>query len=137
MAKSQVKWYGPQCTKAMRTETQKRLNKAAMWLQTFIREKLSEDQPKVRVKAKGKKAGYFRGFSPSLPGRYPKRLSGQLVRSISWEAGSGYARVGTNLRYGRWLETGTRRMARRPWLTLACQAAKMQLSAILNTGRPL
>ena len=56
---------------------------------------------------------------PSRPGEYPKMFTGQLRRNVQCELdrASFTARVGTNVVYGKWLELGTRRMARRPWLS--------------------
>lgn len=54
----------------------------------------------------------------SAPGEFPKTDRGRLVASIKTESSAGglIFRVGTNLRYGRFLEFGTLKMAARPWL---------------------
>jgi len=54
----------------------------------------------------------------SGPGEFPKTDTGQLVKSISTQRlDSGFKSiVGTDLRYGRFLEFGTSNMQARPWL---------------------
>ena len=72
--------------------------------------------------------------SGSSAGRYPYKRSGNLRRNIQMEfdRASMTARVGTNVLYGRYLEFGTRRMAPRPWLSLALRDFGPQLRSILN-----
>ena len=137
-----LEWHGDAVKKALNASVERRLTLAAMSLQKFIRENLSVDQPKYKPKKHKtrprKGPAKYIGLSPSRPGEYPKRLSGQLLRSISWEnVGKGVRRVGTNLRYGRWLETGTRKMLRRPWLSLAIRQHARFMQAILEAGAPL
>lgn len=55
----------------------------------------------------------------SKPGDPPNSDTGRLQQSIkSVKDGKGWM-VGTNLKYGAWLEFGTQDMARRPWLSVA------------------
>jgi len=57
---------------------------------------------------------------PSSPGEPPHVDEGRLRSSITHEIGGTRnvveARVGTNVKYGRFLELGTRHILPRPWL---------------------
>jgi hypothetical protein len=65
------------------------------------------------------------GPAPSPPGQPPHKQTGHLRRSITWELVSDtVARVGTNIKYGRWLELGTKRMSPRPWLVRSLAETK-------------
>lgn len=52
----------------------------------------------------------------SAPGYPPNSDRGTLVQSIQFEADDEEAVVGTNLKYGEYLEFGTSKMEARPWL---------------------
>jgi HK97 gp10 family phage protein len=60
------------------------------------------------------------GRDPSRPGEPPKKVTVRLQKSIASTVGvegkEVVLAVGTNVRYGRYLEGGTSRMAARPWL---------------------
>ncbi|MCP3947363.1 hypothetical protein [Herbaspirillum sp.] len=63
----------------------------------------------------------------SAPGQYPMADRGGLAPSVSFDfttAGEKFTgTVGTNLVYGLYLETGTSRMAARPWLLRSIETA--------------
>lgn len=79
--------------------------------QRLIQRGTRSGQPTMRYKPK-------RQVTPSAPGEPPKTDTGRLVASIDIETDTDRlgAAVGTGLRYGRYLEFGTRKMAARPWL---------------------
>lgn len=54
----------------------------------------------------------------STEGNPPNTDTGRLVRGIDWEVNTENmtALVGTNVKYGPWLEFGTLKMGPRPWL---------------------
>lgn len=59
----------------------------------------------------------------------PRVRTGRLRSSISWRlrvSGNGvlHADIGTNVPYGRWLETGLRNGRRYPYLSNALEAAR-------------
>jgi len=67
------------------------------------------------------------GLNPSRPGKPPKRVTGFLQKSYQWErqtqvtftGGIGtniVGRLGSNLKYAKFLEIGTSRMKKRPHL---------------------
>lgn len=68
-------------------------------------------------RAYGKSARKARHFS-SMPGNPPAVDSGQLVRSIMWNVKNNEVEVGSlgGAPYAKFLESGTKRMAERPFL---------------------
>ena len=112
-----MKWHGDEAAKRIRSEAGDRLDGAAMFLRGKARENISRAQPTRLVHPT---AGGSRrvGLAPSLPGEFPKKVSGYLRRGVASETDRTIlqARVGTNVSYGKWLELSTRKMASRPWL---------------------
>jgi HK97 gp10 family phage protein len=69
------------------------------------------------------------------PGSPPNTDTGRLVQSIEVEKGEGNSfLVGTNLKYGAWLEFGTRQMDARPWLSVAVKLTSKKLKEISRTA---
>jgi len=64
----------------------------------------------------------------------PRNVTGRLRDSIFARVAPGglSAEVGTDMRYGAYLEFGTRRMAARPWLQPAFEAAKHRVRTRLR-----
>lgn len=67
--------------------------------------------------------------SPSAPGQGPGVVSGLLRASITWRPGvdaqSPYVDVGSAVEYAPYVELGTSRMAARPFLRPALDAARV------------
>ena len=65
---------------------------------------------------------------PSTPGNAPHKRTARLQTSITWQLGEDaiglFAAIGTNVDYGRYLEEGTERMQKRPFLVPALEAAR-------------
>jgi len=66
-------------------------------------------------------ATYKRGsveHTASKPGFPPNSDTGNLIKGIRWDVNSSkvVGVVGTNVKYGAWLEFGTKDIAPRPWL---------------------
>lgn len=80
-------------------------------------------------KYKSRKLVY--GANPSRPGEPPHKQTGRLLASIAWEVAGLTGRVGTNVKYGRFLELGTRHMAARPWLRRALREKEGEIRAIM------
>lgn len=76
-----------------------------------------------------------RTVNVSPPGTPPNTDTGRLVQSIKFEKGDGTSYlVGTNLKYGAWLEFGTRTTAARPWLSTALKISARKLREISRTA---
>ena len=80
------------------------------------------------------KGSLIYGANPSKPGDPPHKQTGHLLRSITREMASQFVgRVGTNLKYGRWLEQGTSKMAARPWLVRSLNEMASRINQILGS----
>ena len=109
----------------------KRLTKVGIYLTSKIRTKLNRAQKYVRYSG-GK---YYRGLNPSKPGEYPKKLSGQLMKSITYKVDETnlVVQVGSSLKgYPLFLEVGTKFMKPRPWLSLTMVAEHEKIKDILT-----
>jgi hypothetical protein len=85
------------------------------------------------VVRKFRKGSLIYGANPSKPGEPPHVQTGRLRSSVAYEIVSAtVGRVGTNVKYGRWLELGTRRVAARPWLRRALAEKQDEIRAILT-----
>jgi HK97 gp10 family phage protein len=76
--------------------------------------------------------GRRRTVLASRPGDPPNTDTGRLVQSIKFDFQNGglIGRVGTNLRYGAYLEFGTSDMAARPWLAPAIRETAKEVAKI-------
>lgn len=68
----------------------------------------------------------------SAPGAYPATDTGRLVSSIKFRGAEGSWIVGTNVKYGAYLEFGTSRMDARPWLMPSFEQATANVVAELR-----
>jgi HK97 gp10 family phage protein len=102
--------------KDLEKELNQRIEKAAIHLMNQIKINLNESQPYTIYT--GENGKYYHGDDPSKPGEYPKKVRGDLQRSITYTTDkvNHSAQVGTNLPYGEYLELGTVKMAPRSFL---------------------
>lgn len=113
-----VRWYGPQVIEKTEVDIKKRMIAAAILVANHAKTLISEPYPPV-----------------SMPGEPPHRRTGRLRASVAWDVGITdhlYAKVGTNIRYGKYLELGTSRMAARPWLRRAMIEKTPEIRRILG-----
>ena len=82
---------------------------------------------------KGKSLSY--GANPSAPGDPPHKQTGRLLGSITFEISNLVARVGTNVKYGRWLELGTKYIKARPWLRRGLFEMRAAIAKLI--GKPM
>lgn len=135
---SHIEWNGEQWTREMRAEYRKNLTAAAIYLANVIKADISQPGTlRYSVKPGGKYMKTIRNFTHSIPGNPPYLQTGLLRSSISWEFVKGpsnteLARVGTALRYGLYLEKGTRKMAARPFIEVNMRKHAHTISAILT-----
>lgn len=79
-------------------------------------------------------SGTPRNVLASKPGEPPNTDTGRLVQSIKFDFKEGglIGRVGTNLKYGAWLEFGTKDVAARPWLSAAIRETAKEVATIFR-----
>lgn len=68
----------------------------------------------------------------SKAGDAPNTDTGRLVGSIHVDSDGKGVEVGTPLKYGKYLETGTARMAARPWLQPALEKRRAQIKNLFR-----
>lgn len=117
----EVHWQGPKVKADITRGLNMGLKAAAIFFSGRVKELISVPAPRVRVHGKrGASAGiiYYRATTKATPGAPPRKLSGRLRTSVTWEmrqaalqvggvmAGAEEARVGTNVVYGRTHEEG-------------------------------
>jgi len=139
-----MNWKGPEALKKIQNESVQRLEGACMFIRGKARQNISRAQPTRlyhhRAAEDGTKGTSYRvGLSPSQPGEYPKKVSGRLRLSVTYEVNdvTMEARVGTNIPYGKMLELGTPRMLARPWLLPTIIFNNVALVRHFGIGRPV
>lgn len=113
-------------------ELNKRFTKAGMILVSEYRKGLNRAQPYTRDGSR------FVGQNPSKPGEFPKKLTGQLQKSISFsiDRKRWILTVGTTLQpYPAFLQKGTRKMRARPWLSLGWESSKRRVTSVFAGGK--
>lgn len=97
-------------------------------LRTMLRDPILADLARRGVRVEGAAKRIASNASPSAPGTGPGVRTGRLRGSITWRPGydeiSPYVDVGTAVLYGPYLEFGTSKMAARPYLRPALEAAR-------------
>jgi hypothetical protein len=138
-----VDWFGDAYIKQMAAQTRRNTAAAAKRLQGRIKTEISQSG-ELRYNPIGKRGKALKrvvriyGFTHSAPGNPPYEQTGHLRRSIAWElvnVGLGgpavIGRVGTTEKYGRYLELGTRRMKRRPFIVITLTKNLHEIRSIL------
>lgn len=110
-----MKWSGPQLQALIDAEMKRRLHAAGVVVHNHAKELVSVPGP-----------------APSAPGEPPHMQGGRLRGSVAWEVAGMVCRVGTNVRYGRWLELGTSRVQARPWLRRALAERYAAITRLLT-----
>ena len=129
---SGVIWHGKAVKFRIKTGMTRNLTAAAIFVVRKVKESLSTAGAPIG-KRRGAGGKYIKmKRAPSPPGEPPYRVTGTLTRSITHEVDKDTARVGTNLKYGKFLETGTSKMAARPYLRPAVNKNKRAIKKILN-----
>jgi hypothetical protein len=122
---SKLEWNGPAFEKHLRNATAKGLKRAGVFYHSKCQEIVSRPNTGVSVKVIRKTPGGNKRSrtiypNPSKPGEAPKLRTGFGRRNIvvNFDPNGKYVRVGVTANgiYMFYLEVGTRRIARRPWL---------------------
>lgn len=126
----------PKVMEALREAHLRALSRATVYLWSQIQETLNVPNSGVRVKRKRGRGSYTSYPSPSAPGQAPRKRTGWLQRNVvySIDKSALSSRVGltANAAYGIALETGTRRMAARPWLKSTAETLAPQMAEIMR-----
>lgn len=138
MAVGYIEWRGDEWTQDLRVGLRKNIAAAAIYLVNVIKADISQSgtlRYSILPGGKFKKTVY--NFTHSVAGQPPYMQTGLLRSSIAWEFVKGpsnteMARIGTNLKYGMYLEKGTRKMAARPYLEVNVRKHSAEISAILT-----
>lgn len=138
-AGGEVKWNGPQFETLLRRHLSRNISAASIALVNHLKllittEGAGERAAKGRLSRQSRKLLY--GAHPSAPGEPPHKQTGRLLGSIAYEVSGLVARVGTNVKYGRWLELGTRRMAARPWLRRGLNEMRAVIARLICRPMP-
>lgn len=125
-------WHGDEAIDHVRGRAVRWLTRAAITVQRRAKELLSvagtaqAARGMARtvggVRRKYRKARRIYGAVRSQPGEPPRKQTGRLRASVAYEVDEQAlsARVGTNVKYGRYLELGTKKgLLPRPWLRRA------------------
>ena len=155
---SGMKWNGRQFEQRLRKATADGLLRAGTFYHAKCREAVSKPNTgrsvrvvrkvKVRTRKDGQKDKRFKGFkkvsktiypNPSKPGESPRLRTGFGRANVVVNHKGGrnpHARIGVsrNGMYMFWLEVGTRRVARRPWLVKALLENKEVIGKLAATG---
>ncbi len=98
-----------------------------------------QKEVKAKIKDKTGKSGKYykykgRQIQASAPGEYPANRSGNLRKSIGFEVKGQNLEFGarTNAKYAKYLELGTRRMGKRPFLNRTVQKNKLEVANIVG-----
>lgn len=119
---AEVRWHGKRFLASAETELEKAIAIGAIRVQREARRitRLHSGPTKTLPDA-----------VPSQPGQPPHLRTGTLNRSIDQEtfrkAGTFVGRIGTNLKYGRYLEMGTTKMGARPYLRPSLTAMRRRI----------
>jgi hypothetical protein len=141
-----LKWYGAQWKGDFKAEWRRRTSAACILLSSRVKADISQPgtlryHPKTKSGKASKSRKTVYNFTHSAPGNPPFKQKGRLRGSIAWEivqgaAGGIVGRVGTNLKVGRYLELGTRRMKARPFLRPNLRNASYAIKLILTKQFP-
>lgn len=125
-----LEWHGDEAASRIRKRSVQFLTRAAIAVSRRAKELLS-----VAGTGSGGRdsQGRFKrvyGANPSKPGEPPRKQTGRLRASVSYEVdeGSLSARVGTNVDYGRILEVERNR----PWLKRALAETSERVNELLG-----
>jgi HK97 gp10 family phage protein len=126
-------WKGDEARKRIAAEMTRRLYAAGLLVERHAKRLLSVAGTGTKASGRGR----VYGANPSAPGEPPHKQTGRLRASVASEvdAAAQTARVGTNVKYGKYLELGTRRMKPRPWLRRSLSEVRDKIRAIF--ARPL
>ena len=120
-----INWFDTSFLRLMDDEVDRNLRKAGIFVVNEVKRDLSTQGSKTSESATQKH---------SSPGDPPFRQTGQLRRSIARERVGAEERVGSNIKYARFLELGTLNMSPRPFLRPAVIRNRRKIANIILKG---
>jgi hypothetical protein len=135
-----IRWNGTMLLEQQRRRIQAAVLRAAVLLHTRARVLCStparrEVRRRTRDTSAGRRGSTYTHYVPSRPGQPPALRTGLGRSAITWsQVDDLTARVGVrdNGVYMAYLETGTRRIARRPWLSRALDDCRDAVTVLLT-----
>jgi HK97 gp10 family phage protein len=123
-----IVWHGKEFELMVKSEMAKRLPLAGAVVVGEVKRLLGvQGRPSVTSMKQGSR------ITRSKPGEPPRWQTKTLRKSITQESVSDTEeRVGTNVKYAKWLEGGTPNMAARPFLRPGLAKSKKKIIAILT-----
>jgi HK97 gp10 family phage protein len=127
-----LRWYGDKVTNKFQRQVRRNVTDACLVVESTAKGLMGRGGRTESGEA-GEKAQKINSYH-SKPGEPPRVQTGTLRRSITHEIHPilPIGRVGTNVKYGKFLEFGTRRMAPRPWLRLALAKSRDKIKRIMG-----
>ena len=124
-------WHGDEILRKIEEQMGKRLYAASSSWVSHAKKKLIK---KLNRPIKTKNGKWRSGNTPSKAGDYPAAATNHLLGGIENGVDKPRLRafVGTNVKYGKFLELGTRHMGKRPWMKLTNDAMRSKIKAILG-----
>ena len=142
---SRLIWHGKKVFDTFKKQARQNVLDAAILLEKVVKESMKaggttesgetvikKGTKTVRLdKVTGKKAGKINEFR-SKPGEVPRVQFGKLKGSITHEVHPilPISRAGTNIKYGKWLEFGTKNMSPRPFMRPALHKIRPAIAAL-------
>ena len=127
---ARLEWKGDIAIAKTRELTAKRLLMAAMLVVNEARKNLKRKQNRP-----AKLSPLTPGNNPSVRGEYPAEATSTLVKNVNFEIDKKnlVARVGTNVKYGKWLELKDPARGGRPWLLRTIRESWAMIKAKLES----
>lgn len=138
-----LKWHGDKFNHALRNATAEGLARATAFFHHQCRAAVSKPNTGERKKGGRGKNGRFKKSrtvysNPSKPGEPPRLRTGFGQRNVLMEFDrsrpAGRVGVGRNAMYMFFLEIGTRKVARRPWLLATLQQHQTTIGKLAAIG---
>ena len=116
----------------VQTKLEVNLNKAVQAAAILI-----QNRTRLEIQTGGRSGRIYRRsrgttHQAGAAGEYPKSDTGRLASSIRTDFSFLSASVGSDLNYSTWLETGTPKMAARPWLQRTLEEQSPQIKKIVD-----
>ena len=125
-SKVQIKWFGGKATRRIERIMWDRLDQSAELVKSQVMRNLL-------AKPTWPAGRNIPPYKPSKPGEIPHVDRTRLSKTIFWDRPSKFVRrIGTPLKYGLFLQVGTRTIKARPYLDVTLRQNMARIKAILT-----